>query len=84
MKRHYELCYYNTTDRRGDQCPVCPAYAAYATCAAEFEDTYLNEMGSQRWEMASLSTLEETVPGDQWCRGVTVGHGFEVAWKRIK
>jgi hypothetical protein len=57
---------------------------AYAACADRFEDTYLNEMGSQGWEMVSLSTLEETVPGGQWCRSVTVDYGFEVAWKRIK
>jgi hypothetical protein len=57
---------------------------AYATCAAEFEDTYLNEMGRQGWEMVSLSRLEETVPGGQWCNSITVVYGFEVAWKRLK
>ena len=56
----------------------------YATCAAEFEDAYLNEMGSQGWEMVNMSKLEQTVPGSQWCRSVTVGYGFEVAWKRVK
>ena len=65
-------------------CPVCPAYAAYATCADRFEDAYLNEMGRQGWEMVSLSRLEETVPGGQWCRAITVGYGFEVAWKWVK
>jgi hypothetical protein len=59
-------------------------YAAYVICATEFEDTYLNEMGSQGWEMVSLRRLEETVPGGQWCRSLTVGYGFEVAWKRVK
>ena len=81
MKRHYGLRYYDTTDRRGDQCPIC---RPYATRAAEFEDSDLNEMGSQGWEMVNISTLEETVPGSQWCRSVTVGYGFEVAWKRSK
>jgi hypothetical protein len=58
--------------------------AAYATCADRFEDIYLNEMGQQGWEMVSISRLEETLPGGQWCRSVTVGYGFEVAWKRVK
>ena len=35
--------------------------------------TYLNGMGRQGWEMVSLSTLEEAVPGSEWCQGVTVG-----------
>jgi hypothetical protein len=49
-----------------------------------FENTYLNEMGSQGWEMVKTSRLEETVPGGQWCRSVTVGYGFEVVWKRVR
>ena len=36
------------------------------------------------WHVVSLSKLEETVPGGEWCRGVTVGSGFEVAWKGVK
>jgi hypothetical protein len=64
--------------------PALPCVAAYATCADKFEDTYLNEMGRQGWEMLSLSRLEETVPGGQWCRSATVRYGFEVAWKRVK
>ncbi len=56
----------------------------YATCADRLEDTYLNEMGSQGWEMVSFSRLEETTPDSQWCRGVTVDYGYEVAWKRVR
>jgi hypothetical protein len=56
----------------------------YLTCAAEFEDTYLNEMGQQGWEMVILSKLKATSPGGEWCRGVTVGYGLEVVWKRVK
>ena len=57
---------------------------AYVGCARRFEETYLAEMGQQRWEMVSLSKLEETVPGGQWCRDLIVGYGFDVAWKRVK
>ena len=58
-----------------------PYASLYMICADSFEDTYLNEMGQQGWEMVNISTLEKTVPGSEWCRGVTVGYGFEVAWK---
>ncbi len=54
------------------------------TCADRSENTQLYEMGRQGWEMVSLSKLEETVPGGQWCRGVMVGYGFEVVWKRVR
>ncbi len=39
----------------------------YLTCADKFEDAYLTEVGRQGWGMVSRSTLEETVPGGEWC-----------------
>ena len=57
---------------------------AYATCAAKFEETYLNEMGRQGWEMVNTRKLEAEFPDDLGCQGVTVGYGFEVAWKQVK
>ena len=46
-------------------------------CADPVENALLNEMGRQGWGMVNLGRLEETVPGSEWCRGVTVGYRQE-------